>query len=56
MAAFDKLLFYIIRRHKGNKNTCICIEMYGEACTFGAIGQKVTCLEFFSIPGSNIHV
>ena len=54
MAAFDKLWFYIIKRHKGNKNMCICVEMYGEACTFSAIGQQVICLEFPNIPGSNI--
>ena len=56
MAAFDKLRFYIIKRHKGNKNTRICIEMYGEAYTSSAIGQQVTHLEFPSIPGSNIRV
>ena len=56
MAAFDKLWYYIIKHHKGNRNTRICVEMYGEACTFGAIGQLVTCLEFLSIPGSNIRV
>ena len=47
MAAFDKLRFYIIKRHKGNKNMRICIEkMYGEAYTSSAIGQQVTRLEF----------
>ena len=56
MAAFDKLRFYIIKRHKGNKNTRICIEMYGEAYTSSAIGQQVTHLEFPSNPGSNIRV
>ena len=56
MAAFDKLRFYIIKCHKGNKNTCICIEMYGEAYTSNAIGQQLTRLEFSSIPGSNIRV
>ena len=50
MAAFDKLRFYIIKRHKGNKNMRICIEMYGEAYTSSAIGQQVTRLEFPSIP------
>ena len=50
MVAFDKLRFYIIKRHKGN-NTRICIEMYGEARTFSAIGQQVTRS---SIPGSNV--
>ena len=33
MAAFDKLQFYIIKCNKENKNTRICVEMYGEACT-----------------------
>ena len=56
MVAFDKLWFYIIKHHKGNKNTCICVEMYGEARPFGTIGQYLTCLEFPSIPGSNIRV
>ena len=56
MAAFDKLQLYIIKHHKGNKNTCICVEMYGEVRTFSAIGQQVTRLEFPSIPGSNIRV
>ena len=56
MAAFDKLRFYIIKCHKGNKNTRICIEMYGEEYTSNAIGQQVTRLEFPSIPGSNIRV
>ena len=35
---------------------CICVEMYGEVHTFGAIGQQATCLEFLSIPGSDIWV
>ena len=56
MAAFDKLRFYIIKRHKGNMNTRICIGMYGEAYTSSAIGQQVTHLEFPSIPDSNIQV
>ena len=56
MAAFDKLRFYIIKRHKRNKNTHICIEMYGEAYTSSAIGQQVIHLEFPSILGSNIRV
>ena len=55
MVAFDKLRFYIIKRHKGNKNMRTCVEMYREVRTFSAIGQQVTCLEFLSIPGSNIH-
>ena len=54
-AAFKKLHFYIIKRHKGNKNTRICIEMYGKAHTSSVIGQQVTRLEFPSIPGSNIY-
>ena len=57
MATFDKLRFYIIKCHKGNKNTRmhLCIEMYGEVRTFGAIGQQVTYLEFPSIPGSSYY-
>ena len=46
MAVFGKLQFYIIKHHEGNKNTRICVEMYEETCTFSAIGQHVTCLEF----------
>ena len=56
MAALDKLRFYIRKCRKGNKNTHICVEMYGEARTFSATGQQVTSLEFPSIPGSNIRV
>ena len=56
MAAFDKLQFHIIKRHKGNKNMRICVEMYGEVNTFSANGQQETRLEFPSIPGSNIRV
>ena len=56
ITAFTKLRFYIIKRHKGNKNTCICVEMYGEVSTSSTIGQQVTRLEFPSIPGSNIRV
>ena len=51
-AAFNRLQFYIMKRHKGNKNVCICMEMYGEACNSSAIGQQVTCLEFSSTAGS----
>ena len=55
-AAFNKLQFYIIKRHKENKNMHICIEMYGEAHTSSTIGQQVTRLGFPSVPGSNMQV
>ena len=51
-AIFNKLQFYIIKRHKGNKNMSISIEMYGEVHTSSAIGQQITHLVFPGIPGT----
>ena len=38
IGAFNKLQFYILKYHKGNKNMLICIEMYGVACTSCTVG------------------
>ena len=37
--AFNKLQFFIIKHHKGNKNMHIGIEMYGKTRTSSAVGQ-----------------
>ena len=53
---FYGLRFCIIKRHIGCKNTCICIEMYGVACSSCTIGCQITRLEFLHVPGRNARV